>query len=337
MFLNPTYFSITNKLSSYFTNNFIKRINNDEINKYDLFIFDMNGVLRINNKPINLAINSFNNLINNNKKICILTNECRTSPKFLRSELINMGFKLNKNIELISSSKLTLIKIDEILNNLNINIRHKNKKNNIYDNKKLINIGLVGTKEFYFYIKKKIQAKYLNIFFYWIKDDNIIPEKLNYLIIGNIENDYNIDTTYSKVIDNGIKWFKNNNNFDIIFSYIDKKDDIVKDYFKPLQYFDILSAELKKNNINPIINNKIYLGKPYCSEYIDYIYSRYKLNKENKSILMVGDNIETDMEFAENINGDACLVLSGVTKHKDLNYNNTKNIKYIIPDISYIN
>ena len=97
-----------NYVSSFFDKkNSFKRPNLDMLKTLDLIIFNMDGVLRINNKQVDIAVESFNNIKKNNIPMCILTNECRRSPKKLKKELKNMGYDLS-NIHLISSNLLML-------------------------------------------------------------------------------------------------------------------------------------------------------------------------------------------------------------------------------------
>ena len=103
------------------------------------------------------------------------------------------------------------------------------------------------------------------------------------------------------------------------------------------------------------INHKqIIVGKPE-TEFIIDLLKYYKVIDKNinkiedlpslkDKVLMIGDNLNTDIKLSEKINCDAALVLSGVTNNDDLvnihssYYGNQliESIKYIVPDLSHL-
>ena len=147
-----------------------------------------------------------------------------------------------------------------------------------------------------------------------------------------------INKCYDKIIKNSVEWFKNNKKASIIFTHTDIISEHNKhnNYKTPLNVFFDINTESGDFIIK---NDSIAVGKPYCSEFIDKFIERYELSKDEKlKVLMVGDDYNSDVKFAENANCDKCLVLSGNTTLQDLTENkiNTKNINYIIPDITYL-
>ena len=85
-----------------------------------------------------------------------------------------------------------------------------------------------------------------------------------------------------------------------------------------------------------------YPSKPnpmFIKDEIEYNYNLKLDDKFKNNIMIVGDNIETDIKLGTNLNCFKSLVLTGVTKYEDL-YKLTEtefdNIDYIIPDISYL-
>ena len=79
------------------------------------------------------------------------------------------------------------------------------------------------------------------------------------------------------------------------------------------------------------------IGKPsnYC-----WTFMTEKFNIKYEETLMIGDNINTDIQFARSENVDALLVLTGVTKgsfiYSDLYTNNKFLPNYIQKDLSVL-
>ena len=333
MMLNPIS-SFNNVLTSvfpmFFSSYDFKCIKSLDINSYNLLIFNIDGVLSNNHEVISIAKTTFNKLVEEKRNICVFSNECRTSSNGIKKELKSLGFNMHKNINVLSASNLVLLKIKELFNELGINIRHKQKKLNIYDTSKIINIGIVGYDSFYFYLKKKIQTRYVNVNFYWIKD-NKIPENLDYLVLADIDN----DPIY---LDKCIEWLKINKGYlklNIILSHLNSKNlDSSK---TPLDFYESLKNKCYYETININEFNLIKISKYFFTNYMNNISDKYKLKKNNK-ILYIDDiddfidykNIKTNFEI------ENCCVLSGRTKYDNIKYSNNENIKYIIPDISYL-
>lgn len=338
--LNP--FGTSNQIDS---KNILTNMKNINLDNYKLFIIDIDGVLTLNNEPTTLGIDAFNNLSKNNKKICILSNECKMTPKNLRDNLIKMGFNLNNSTNILTGTKLTLIKLDEILKENKITQRtNKKKKVNIslsqikngtfeIQKNKQYKIGVIGNDKFYFHIKRKTREKYTNVYFYWIEDMGI-PEDLDLLIVSDV----NRET--ENIIEKSLRWFKdhkeNNKTFDIMLTHLEERKD--KDNITPIQLFNLLNDHFYWEGINIKDYNKICLGKVFYSNYIDNILRKYNENENisRNKILVVGDNLNSDMKFGNEIGADKCLVLSGNTTINDLNCEDVNNLNYIIPDISYL-
>jgi len=340
------YLSVSQYLSSNDYSNIIKKPNRDNISKYSLIIFDVDGVLRIDSKVIPLADITFNKIKEMEIPICIITNSSRKSPKLIKQELTDMGYEIDSQIDLISASSLVVLEICNILKNntIPINKQSKNKKNSLPH---IFNIGIIGEANLLFYITRKITKKYTNCCFYWIKDNMAfrnISHNIDYFIIGSMV----IDNDIQLYIDRAAQWFNCNTNASIIISSPDRfSDEKIKemDYYQSTPLLDIIKTKgVKEYGRFEIPSDQKILGKPHCSDYIDKICERYNIDissiKENERlpILMVGDNLDTDIAFAKKINCDSCLVLSGVTKLTDIQEDNSliNNIDYVIPDISYL-
>lgn len=345
---NPIVLSLSGLASvgGYFfgnnVNKMIKKPNHQDIMQYRLVIFYMDGVLRKEDEPIPLAVETFNKLKKSGLPICIVTNNCRKSSNKMKKELRNMGFLIDHKIEMISSSGLVLFEISNILNK-SILPSSKKKHSKLQPN---VKFGVISDIDLYIYIKNNINSKFSNSRFYWIKD-NIIPSDIDHIIVGTIKNDEDIIEYKNRAA----RWFICNPNASIIVSHPDTKKEYTTDfvYYSPMDLLPEIEVIGKKESEKFKYNDMNILGKPYCSKYIQKIKDKYdivdvqdnqdKSEETNKSpILVVGDNIDTYIRFADNIGADKCLVLSGHTTIEDLEQNNniSENVNYLIPDISYL-
>ena len=93
------------------------------------------------NKDIPIARETFNSLVNRNIPICIITNECRKSPKLIKKYLNERGFHMNntqnntKNttqIKIITSGLLMLNYISYIINPLSYTLMNLDSKQKSY-------------------------------------------------------------------------------------------------------------------------------------------------------------------------------------------------------------
>jgi ribonucleotide monophosphatase NagD (HAD superfamily) len=342
----------------------IKRPTKENIKDYELLIFSLDGVLTDNTncKSMPLAVETFNKLKSLGFRICIITNECRYSPKRVRKDLLMLNFEIDNTIDIITASSLTLISLTNILkwkhvsNSSNLNKDTENFSSKYISRKRYKTIlndmsntttpvvsstkfGIIGSIDLFNYLRNSICKKYRNVHFFSINDDDIHPPKnLDYIIIGSINN----NSELNKLITNSVRWFQENPKTSIILSH----SDIVAEhrnnnqFIYPLSLVNMIekSGQLQDSQFK-IPEDKIAVGKPYCSEFIDKFIQRYNLIENNKlKVLMIGDDYNSDMKFAENANCDKCLVLSGNTQIKDIEQNNIdiSNIEYIIPDVSYI-
>lgn len=355
--------------SSNYINNYqlIRKPKNDEISKYELIMIDMDGVLRNGNKKIGLADMVINKLNTLNSKYIIVTNECRREPRQIRQELRTMNINIPDSVPIVSASQLvkkTLLK--SIIGN---NKKYDSKKTKESFNQK---IGIIGTNNEYLYYKKSFK-NYTNVRVYWISKNNL-PTNLDYIVIGCIENDDNLDKNFNK----SLKWIMNNLESTLIISCPDLQDIENKDkitHYLPIPFlkeletrvnnkdkrinFNSIYLESEKNkNFDPSafkINHKqIIVGKPETDFIIDLLKYYNLLDKNinkvedlpslKEKVLMIGDNLNTDIKLSEKINCDAALVLSGVTSNDDLvniysSYNGNQlieSIKYIVPDLSQL-
>ena len=216
----------------------------------------------------------------------------------------------------------------------------------------------VMNTDYYQKLKKvgnSIAKKYHNVLFYHIKVNHPIPKDLDYVVIGTLsKNNQEEKSNINSELENAFQWFKSNPKVSIILA-----NSNIQPHHREINYLEPINLlkEIEKYSKNKDENfqlpiDQIALGKPYCSEFIDKFVERYNLtdskdnlidsgknsNTTKLKVLMVGDDYNSDIKFAENINCDKCLVLTGNTRLEDLNNNNidTSSINYIIPDVSYL-
>ena len=330
----------------------IKKPPSKFIENINLLIFDMDGVLRIGTDPIELARNTFNNLVETEVPICIVTNECRRTSKTIGKELKNMGYNINSNIKIFSAGQLMLTKIIEIIEN---NLKQQSSQ-------KKMSFGIIGEQSFYQFISQNIYNKYgmNSINFYWIYE-KVKPNNIDYFVVGCLSNQ--IPEILEKHIDRLNNWITGNVTANYLLTCPDTKDVENLDKIlnvSPKMIIQLitdkqLSIQKTMKNIDEIENSKSLINhikthieipsKPNTTLFKKEIETHYgvKFENENKnetksSILMVGDNIKTDIQFANNLNIHSCLVLTGVTSYDNLKNATIQknNIDFIIPDISYL-
>lgn len=343
---------------------YIKKPSIENIKKYELLIMCIDGVLKNNNDVIPLAVETFNKLKNEiNVKICLLTNECRYPPQIIRKKLTDMGFDIDKNIDIVSASSLVLIALSNILKLRHINsVSNLHKDTETYNSyyisrkkyKSIINktnsevakslahtkFGIIADDDLFNYLANSITKKYKHASFYHIKNDLShidIPANLDYVIIGTLEKSSKLD----QYLNSAVQWFLINPNVSVILAHTDTNTKIT-DTLCPVSLLNSIKDHGKSINSEfKLPDDTISVGKPYCSEFIDKFMERYKLNKSSNSrlnILVVGDDYECDMKFAENVWCDKCLVLTGNITSDDLvkQKYDISGIEYIIPDVSYL-
>jgi len=332
-------------------NNYIKRPNHNDVKNLNLIIFDMDGVLRIGENPIAIARESFNTLIKLNIPICIITNEDRRSPKRIKKEIKQMGFHINEDVKIITSGLLMLYHISYLINPLTYHIINRQTKKDLKSHKKIFssrkrNFAVIGEQDFFHYIKQNTLNRYENVKFHWIYDDTE-PKNIDYFVIGSLNNTDNI----LDIINRMIKWIKLNQKAKFVITAPDTicvENNEKLTTILPNMILKIVKDEIAKeeNMIELIrhINLHIeYPSKPnpnFIKEELTYHYHLKLDDKFKNNIMIVGDNIETDIKLGEKLNCFKSLVLSGVTKISDLyklEETEIDNIDYIIPDISYLN
>jgi len=369
-------------------NNYIIKPEHEFVNNLNLIIFNIDGVLcnnhtqtntqintqtntnQINNKHILIAKETFNSLIKKEVPICIITNECRKSPKIIKKTLKEQGFIINyeNKIKIITSGLLMVNHISSIINPDNYNIinnKVKSQHNIKYKSERKLNFAIIGEQDIYYYINQNILNKYSNVKFHWI-NDKICPSVIDYFIITILNNEGSFNIIEERLM----KWIKQNP----AAKFIITSNEVVncggnsEAAVYPQQILDklMISITLEKHKINQehkklIKLNIEYPSAPHNNILKDILENDFALNiiennnnvieSPKNNILMIDDNISYNLNNYKNLNIYNSLVLSGRTKIQDLPYNKykdkdkdkdtdtdtiLKDIDFIIPDISYL-
>jgi len=169
--LLSSYFSPQHSIASY--SNVPIKIPSQLIENCKGLIFDMDGVLRIGDKPILDANKIIQTISNKQIPTMIITNECRRTPRQIRKDLNNMGLNIPTNWHIISASYLCKQylhdKLIKDMSDMKKNphkystfkiIKHRKKRKKIY-NKPKISVGVIADTNLFNYLKSKINI--LNI------------------------------------------------------------------------------------------------------------------------------------------------------------------------------
>lgn len=260
-------------------------INIDILNNIKAVIFDMDGVLRIGDKPIMGANKIFNSLHDKNIKTMIVTNECRYTVDELRNDLMEMGINVS-NVPIITPGKV-------IYNHLKKKIT-QNTNINYY-------ISVIGENG----LNKEIYKlnKFENVF---IEDnpptDNNTNNKL-ILIIGTV-NKIKICT-----LEKALKWIKNKAK--IMITCDDTSDPSSKGDFNigmPRHLLHMTSFTIKSDAYS--------FGKP--NQLVTRMFMEYFDDLKRADILFIGDTMYTDIKLAFESGFRSLLVLSGNTKKEGI-------------------
>lgn len=266
--------------------------------KFDGIIFDMDGVIRIGNKPISGANNIIKYMNSNNIGGMLMTNECRYTEDELRNDLLELGINIPQHWYIYSASMA---------------VRDYLEKKIVKNNDKNYSIGIIGEIGLFETINQL--SKYSNF--------EIVETPPKYktnliLIIGSV-NRIKIST-----LEKGLKWLKSDAK--IITTCPDTSDPSSKGDFNLgmpnhilhlLQYNTKIFKPYSLGKPNPIFVNKI-----------KSVFSDISTN----NLLFVGDTIYTDIRMAEENNIPSCLVLSGNSSKETLK-NNIIEPDYIIDSI----
>ena len=257
-----------------------KIINNisEILDLYDLFILDQWGVMHDGVYGYDYAINSVNKLIENNKKLIILSNSSKRKISTV-NRLKSLGFDKNNFIEVMTSGEMVWQELKYSIQN------YGNKLNNCFH-------ILDESKEDGLQFREGLNK------FRFVTDINEANFILACTPFKNMEPLDYIPTLKSAQSRNLVMFCANPD-----FITIEKK--IKKNIFcmgTIADLYDHMGGEV------------IILGKPSNEIYLESTKKIKQLNKTRT--IAVGDSIDHDILGASNFNIDSILISSGI--HKDL-------------------
>ena len=250
----------------------------DIISLYDVFILDQWGVMHDGYKGYDLAINSVEKLIRENKKLIIISNSSKRKTSSI-SRLKSLGFDKNHFIEVMTSGEMIWQEIFTSIDNYGNNIKNCF---HIYNSSKEDGLEFRNGLEKFNFVSNISEANFI-------------------LACTPFENTEPIDyiPILKDALDMNLVMFCANPDFVTIEKNNDKN-----------MYCMGTIADLYQHMGGRVV----ILGKP--SKEI-YKVSCKKIEDLNKSkILAIGDSLDHDILGANNFNIDSVLISSGI--HKDL-------------------
>lgn len=262
-------------------------------------VFDMDGVLRIGNQPIEGVNKTFTYLKDRKIPFMISTNECRYTPTELRDEMNEMGIEIGPEIPIYTAG---LAARDYLQSKID---RFKDDK---------FSIGVVGGCGLYSVLNELSENE--NCCFV------DLPPKYKtrlYLVVGTV------DKIKISSLEKIRQWIEAGAK--IITSCCDMSDPSSKGDF---------SLGMPNHMLHMVsYNTAIHHSKSYSTGKPHPIHAKAILDRLNctpQEILFVGDTIYTDIKLAEESGFKSALVLTGNTK-KDAHSNSVIESDYVIESI----
>lgn len=251
-------------------------------------VFDMDGVLRVGDNPIDGVNEALKHLKDNKIPYMISTNECRYTPNDLRDDLLEMGLDIPKNIPIYTAG----LAVKDYLET-------KIKK---FSNDSFA-IGVIGGSGLHLILNELSSHK--NCIF-----SNSLPiSKVDriYLIIGTV------DKIKISTLEKAKTWIQAGAK--VILTCCDMSDPSSKGDFSLGMPNHILHMVSFNTNIHH--KNSYSTGKPHP------IHKKAIMNVfpgvDPSNILFVGDTLYTDITLAEESGFQSALVLSGNTDRESSN------------------
>lgn len=253
--------------------------------KFKGIAFDMDGVLRIGEHPVDSVNKTLKYLEKSKIPYMISTNECRFSENELRDNLNEIGIDISSECQIYTAGMATRDYIKKKL---------EKNPNKIYS------VGIIG--EIGLFETLNELSEYPNF-----KICDVPPKYKTTLIL--------VIGTLNKIkitnLEKGLKWIKSGAK--IIKTCCDTTDPSSKGDYNLAMPSHIL--HLLEYNVK--ITKGYSLGKPHPihAEKIKTVFKNIPPNE----ILFVGDTILTDIQLAEENSIQSCLVLTGNTNKETLN------------------
>jgi len=260
------------------------------IENFELFLFDLDGVIFIGNKPIPRASETIRKIISYNKKILFLTNNPARSKMEYSKKLKNIGIDATSNQVLTST--------DSMCHYLKLKIKEITKKT----------AYVIGSK----YFKSQVRSTGINV----VSGQNF--RKTDFVIMGGHRefnfNEINIATI---LIRKGARLIATN-----------------RDPFYPtLNGLSPASGALLSSIETASEKEAIITGKP--EKYIFDLSVKTAQFKNKKKIVLIGDNLNTDILGGIKYGIFTVLTLTGLTTKNDIK-NSPIQPDYTIKNLSFL-
>jgi 4-nitrophenyl phosphatase len=275
--------------------------------RYDTFLFDCDGVIWRGVDPVPGASDVINNLLDLNKNVIFVTNNnSKTRKSFQETVKTVMGISMPFD-KLYSSGITAALYV----------------KKKLMPGEKIFLIGSKGLSE----NMDENDVEYIGLgcdteacFFYDFAD--FVPEDGVKFVVGA----FDCYMTYSKMAKAFI--YIKECGAEYIATNLDLNCNISKTRVVP-GTGSVLAGLSQSLGVQPMV-----IGKPSTMMF-DMISADHNLQDKSK-ILMVGDNLATDIQFGINSGIDTALVLSGITSRDALNNENSIKPTYVLDSIANI-
>lgn len=260
------------------------------IENFELFLFDLDGVVFIDNRPIPGASETIRKIQSYNKKILFLTNNPARSKTEYSKKLKKIGIDATSNQVLTSA--------DSMCHYLKLKIKYITKKT----------AYVIGSK----YFKNQIRSTGINV----VTGQNF--RKTDFVIMGGHRefnfNEINIATI---LIRKGAKFIATN-----------------RDPFYPtLNGLSPGSGALLSSIETASEKRAIITGKP--ERYLFDLSVKTAKFKNKKKIVLIGDNLDTDILGGIRYGISTVLTLTGLTTKKGIK-NSTIQPDYTIKNLPFL-
>jgi HAD superfamily hydrolase (TIGR01450 family) len=247
-------------------------------------VFDMDGVLRVGESPIDGVNEALNHLKHKNIPYMISTNECRYTPNDLRDDLSEMGLDVEPNVPIYTAGIAAKDYIES-----------KIKR---FPNYKFI-IGVIGASGLHLIMNDLTYSQ--QCVFSNKPPQNVSDKDKLYLVIGTV------DKIKISTLEKAKKWI--HAGAKVILTCCDISDPSSKGDFTlgmPNHVLHMVSFNTKIHR-----KNAYSTGKPHPI-HKTAIMNTFPTLKPHE-ILFVGDTLYTDIRLAEESGFKSALVLSGNT------------------------
>ncbi|KAL0230636.1 hypothetical protein PCE1_004193 [Barthelona sp. PCE] len=257
-----------------------------DIDNYNTFIFDCDGVLWLLGEPLKGAVEFLNYLHDENQKILFVTNNSTLSDVEYTKKFKRIGIEWVEREQILTSAKINAFVISKHYKEGKVLVLGEQ---GIHDE-----IGAHGIPTISAHVSSMEEV-----------NDVLSNNHITYVVVGlDRHASYYAYAVAGLAVANGAKFLATNTDAQL-----------------PSKYGGLPGAGHNVVAVETVSNTKaIVTGKP--TKFM-YDYLKTFLN-EGDSCIFFGDRLETDILFANTFGMDSCLVLSGVTTPEMLDGNSVQ-------------